>query len=401
VSGSVSPTAAWVDATGIHAPTFTDVQDYLISRFQAIYGADIVVSNDSQDGQMIGVFALAISDTNAACIAAYNSYSPTTAQGVGLSTMVKINGMARALPSNSTCDLLLTGQTGTTIINGAAYDQASNLWNLPPTVVIPPSGQITVTATCALAGAVTSAAGTITRIATVTLGWQLVTNPLAAVPGAPVEDDAALRVRQAQSTALPALSVLSGIVGAVLALPGVIACVGYENDTNATDANGLPPHSISLVVEGGDSTQICQTILLKKTPGCYTQGTTRHTVNDVYGLPHDIGYYQPTSIAISVAITLHALPGYSTIVGNGIKQAVADYINNLGSGADVIYSKLWLPANLCDDTSGLPTDATATYDITAMTVGSPPTYPMGTANIPTSIFQQATCDPANVTITVT
>jgi hypothetical protein len=66
MSGTTSPTSAWVDATGIHAPTFADVQDYLISQFQAIYGADIVVDPSTQDGQLIGVFALAIADTNAA-----------------------------------------------------------------------------------------------------------------------------------------------------------------------------------------------------------------------------------------------------------------------------------------------------------------------------------------------
>src|SRR5271170_2946754 len=100
MSGTTSPTAAYVDATGVHAPAFVDIQNYLIASYQAIYGADIVVDNSTQDGQLIGILALAIADTNAACIAVYNSFSPSTAQGVGLSSMVKINGMQRELPSN-------------------------------------------------------------------------------------------------------------------------------------------------------------------------------------------------------------------------------------------------------------------------------------------------------------
>ena len=222
MSGSVpvSPTAAYVDLTGIHAPTFAEVRDFLVTQFQAIYGTDIVVDESTQDGQLIGVFALAIADANAACIQVYNEFSPSTAQGAGLSSMVKINGIARSLPSNSMVPLMITGQTGTVILNGVAMDAASQRWNLPPSVVIPPGGQILVTGTADTPGAIHALPGTIVRIATVTLGWQEVINPNAATPGAPVESDAQLRIRQTTSTALPSQTILSGIVGAVLAVPG-------------------------------------------------------------------------------------------------------------------------------------------------------------------------------------
>jgi uncharacterized phage protein gp47/JayE len=395
MSGSTSSTAAYVDAAGIHAPTYQDIQTYLIQQFQAIYGSDIVTDNSSQDGQLIGILALALADTNSACIAVYNSFSPSTGQGAGLSSMIKINGMTRALPSNSSVDLYLVGQTGQQIINGQAADISSNLWNLPATVTFPVSGDITVTATAAQPGTITALPGDISQIATPTLGWQSVTNPSAAAPGAPVETDALLRIRQSTSTALPSLSILEGIVGAILALPGVVACKGYENDTGSTDpVTGLPGHSISLVVEGGDAVQICQTILTKKTAGCYTYGTTRETVNDVYGLGHDIGFFVPTPVAIGVHISLHALTGYSSVVGLAISQSVADYINGLGSGIPVTYSKLWVPADLSD------TGQSVTYDIYAMTIATPVSGTYGTANIPISIFQIATCDPANVVITV-
>ena len=407
MSGTVSPTSAYVDATGIHAPTFPEIEAYLQGQMRAIYGADIVLSNDSQDGQMIAVFALAISDNNAACVAVYNAYSPSTAQGVGLSSTVKINGMARHLPSNSTAALVLIGTAGTVINNGIVQDTPSNNWALPPSVTIPPSGTVTVTATCQTAGDVSAAPGDISRIATVTLGWQSAINPAAATLGAPVETDALLRIRQTQSTALPALSVLSGIAGAVANLPGVLAVKPYENDTGSDytvtppppGVGPLPEHSISMVVRGGDATEICQTILLKKTPGSYTYGSTRQMVNDLYDLPHDIGFFIPTAVSIGVHVTLTAKNGYSTLVGQAISQAIADFINEMGSGESVIYSKLWLPANLCDAT-GVPTGATNTYDITSMTIATPTTGSYGTANIPISIFQEATCQPSDVIITV-
>jgi uncharacterized phage protein gp47/JayE len=414
MSGTVSPTAAYVDATGIHAPSYSDIRNFLIGQFQAIYGSDIVVDNDSQDGQMIGIFALAISDTNAAAIAVYNSFSPSTAQGIGLSSNVKINGIARQLPTNSTAPLVLIGTAGIVINGGLVQDTPGNFWALPPSVTMPPGGEIIVTATCQTPGAITAPPGDIRRIYTVTRGWQSASNPEAAAPGAPVESDAELRRRQATSTALPAQTVLAGIVGAVLAVPGVTECVPYENDTNTDYTPPLPPppqgvgpitpHSIALVVRGGDALAICQTILLKKTPGCYTCGTTREVVNDVYGLPHDIGFYIPAVVQIGVAITLTALVGYSTLVEQAIQDTVAAYINALGSGEDVIYSKLFLPANLCDAVGAPAPGATNTYDITAMTIGTPPDNVgfagYGTANIPISIYQLALCNAADVVITV-
>ncbi|WP_457832781.1 baseplate J/gp47 family protein, partial [Staphylococcus aureus] len=83
-------------------------------------------------------------------------------------------------------------------------------------------------------GAVSAPAGTITTINTPTRGWQSVTNPADAVPGAEVESDAALRSRQKISTAIPSLTVFEGIVGAVAGVSGVTRYRGYENDTNST-----------------------------------------------------------------------------------------------------------------------------------------------------------------------
>jgi hypothetical protein len=411
MSGSVSPTAAYVDATGIHAPSYAEVRAFLIGQFQAIYGVDIVVSNDSQDGQLIGIMALAISDTNAACVAVYNSFSPSTAQGIGLSSNVKINGMQRQLPSNSTAPMRIVGVAGTVINGGTVKDNPGNNWALPASVTIPPEGEITVTGTCQTPGDVSAAIGDISRITNAVRGWQSASNTLAATPGAPVETDALLRLRQSFSTSLPALSVLNGITGAILELDGVTACKGYENDTSydytvTTPPAGqaaLPPHSIAMVVVGGDTTEICDTILLKKTPGCYTYGNIRQATQDVYGMAHDIGYFYPAPVPVGVHISLHAKPGYSTTIANAIRKSVADYINGLGSGIDVVYSKLFLPANLCDAT-GVPSGTTNTYDIFAMTLGTPPNNLAFTgyaaANVLISLLKIASCDPADVIITV-
>ena len=85
-------------------------------------------------------------------------------------------------------------------------------------MTVPVGGSIVVTATAAEIGSVTAAAGTINKIATPTLGWQTVNNVAAATIGDAIETDAELRRRQTQSTMIPSLSVMEGIVGAVASL---------------------------------------------------------------------------------------------------------------------------------------------------------------------------------------
>ena len=381
-----------VDETGISAPPFETIIASLKTKFQAIYGNDIYLDADSQDGQMLAMLATCINDANNGAIAVYNQFSPATAQGAGLSSNVKLNGITRHSPSNSTCDVLVVGVAGTVIANGAASDGA-NKWLLPVSVTIPNSGQITVTATCSNVGAISAPSGTITQIATPTYGWQSVSNPSAAAVGNPVEDDSALRKRQAISVANPASTVLTAIAGGVANLSGVTSVHAYENDTNSTDANGLPPHSITLVVNGGDSTQIATAIALRKTEGCYTNGTTLVAVPDTYGNASNIRFYRPTLKNIAVAITLKALSGYTSVIGEEVKAAVAAYISGLDVGASVMQTRVISAACLGNTGNGTK------YEVTALTIGIV-SGSLSTADIVNALYEMSQCATSNITLTV-
>jgi uncharacterized phage protein gp47/JayE len=391
---TITTTAPTISATGISAPSYSDVFAFLQSQYRSIYGADLYLGSDSQDGQFLGVIAASINDANAASIAIYNSFSPATGIGAALSSNVKINGIAREVASYSTVDLLISGQSGTTITNGVVSDTAKNRWSLPVTVVIPSSGLITVTAISQTLGAITASSGTVNVIATPTLGWQTVSNTLAASAGAPVETDAALRLRQTISTALPSQSILDGIVGAVAGLANVTRYAAFENSTGVTDANGIPGHSISMVVEGGDVVQIATQIALKKTPGTGTYGTTAQSVTDPYGYPQTINFYRPTNVAISVSIALTALSGYSSAIGVEVQNAVAAYVNALGIGQKVMLSRIYLPANLSGTVDG------KTYEITSLLISAKPAAP-GAADVAITFNQAATFAIADIVLTVT
>jgi uncharacterized phage protein gp47/JayE len=390
---TITTTAPTITNAGISAPGYGDVLDFLQSQYRSIYGADIYLGADSQDGQFLAVIATAINDANAAAIAIYNSFSPATGQGASLSSNVKINGIAREVPTYSTVDLTITGQAYRVINNGVAVDVNNNRWALPAVVTIPSGGSITVTAVCQAIGAISAPSGTVTGIATPTLGWQAVTNAAASVPGAPIESDASLRFRQSISTAIPSLTVMDGIVGAVAGVAGVTRYAAIENDTGATDANGIPAHSISMIIEGGDSLVVAKAIAAKKPPGTPTFGTTSETVIDTYGNVIPINFYRPTEMPIGAAITVKALPGYNSDIGAQIVAAVAAYINALKIGDDVILTRLYLPANLSGSASSL------TFEITSLEIAATPGTPAA-ADVVIAFNEVASCATSDIALTV-
>ncbi|MFY3307284.1 baseplate J/gp47 family protein [Achromobacter ruhlandii] len=392
---TILSTAPVIDATGIRAPSYGEVLQYFKEQYRGIYGADTYLEADSQDGQLLAVFALAIHEANTAAINVYNAFSPATAANAALSSNVKINGLARGVATRSSVDLRIVGQGGVTIVDGVATDADRGRWLLPASVTIPPGGEITVTAQSQALGAVTAAAGSINQIGTPTLGWQSVSNPAAATPGAPVESDAALRVRQAVSVALPSRSVLEGTIGAVASVPGVLRHAAYENDTAAADAHGLPPHSIALVVDGGDAALIAQAIAAKKTPGTGTHGTTAVVVTDIYGIAHRIRFFRPTIVPLAVDVQMRALAGYNTATGQAVQRAVADYINGVAIGGGASASVEW--ADAISAANGVP--GNGTFKITGLTLRGPAGN--GVPDVPLAFNEAAAATPDDVKLTVT
>ena len=300
---------------------------------------------------------------------AYNSRSPVTATGVGLDAVVKINGIARKAGSRSTADVIITGTPYTQIINGSVKDVSGVVWNLPANVSIPASGTITVTVTCSEAGPVSAGADEINKINTPTYGWLSVTNPAVAVPGTSVETDAELRERQALSVSLPSQSMLSGTRAAIATLDNVTRLAVYENDTDSASVSvdnpyGLPAHSVTCVVEGGEADDIAAQILYHKGVGCYTNGTTAITVEDSSGYQNTVRFFRPTYDDLEINITLIPYAGYVSTMETMVQEAIYKYVSNLEIAADVSISVLSSVAIGCNPDVNKPN-----FGVGAITVG--------------------------------
>ena len=358
----ISNPVAIIDATGISVPVYSDVLDYLQEQYRAIYGQDIDLDADTQDGQWVAILAQAINDANMTIEQTYQAYSPTFAQGIGLSSVVKINGIRRHVASLSSVAVTAVGQAGTDISNTIVGDSLNlnSQWQLSSGVVIPPEGQVVATAVCLTTGAVQADIGTITKILTPVPGWQTVTNTTAAISGQPIESDAALRRRQTYSVANPSQTVVVGIQGAIASVPGVIRTVVYENPTPVPDGNNIPAYSMAAIVEGGDINAVAQAIALRKTPGSPTYGTTSVMVFDSRGLPSRINFFPLAEVPITVQIHLTALTGFSAIIENAIIAQVVAFINSLPIGYDCYLTKVIAATELSGD-AGLTYEVTQVY----------------------------------------
>jgi uncharacterized phage protein gp47/JayE len=386
--------APTVTVTGLSIPTYNDIRDQLIADATAIFGSDVYLQPDSADYQWISSIADMIYDSFLCAQSAYNSRGPATAIGTGLDIIVGINGIRRQAAVPSTATMTVSGTAGTTITNGIVEDVNGNKWSLTSPTVIGVSGSATSVATCQTEGDVVAFAGEINKIITPTLGWASVTNPVDATIGSFPESDAELRARQAISTEQPSRTVLEGLEGALAALTSVTRFRVYENDTNVNDANGLPPHSITCVVEGGTNQDIANAIFTRKTPGAYTNGPVSVTVTDQYGVQSTIRFDRPTSIDIDVTVNVKQLQGYTTDTTTQIKEAVADFCNSLDIGTDLPISSLWGAALSVNDTPTNPV-----FSVTSITAARH-SQTQGTSDIVIDYNEVSHGDIANIVVNI-
>ena len=331
----------YIDTTGLHIPTYTDIRDQLVQDAKDIFGQDIYLEADSQDYQYISAMAEKIYDAFQLAQYVYNNRGPSTAIGVALDSIIKLNGIKRKAAVYSTCLIAIAGITGTQIINGVVADVSGTYWNLPSLITIPEAGSIEVIATCQVSGPIPSNIGDINTIVTPTYGWDSVTNNQAAVVGIAQETDAELRARQALSTSLASLTLLEGTKGSLAAISGVTRFAVYENDTADVDANGLPAHSITCVVEGGTDPDIADAVYNNKGIGCYTNGDVVINITDSFGQSTPIRFFRPVYQNIDLTINVKALSGYTTDITDQIKSNLVDYLNGLSIGEDLRISSLW------------------------------------------------------------
>ena len=238
-------------------------------------------------------------------------------------------------------------------------------------------------------GPIAQQANTITSVTTPILGWDSVTNPIAATEGNLRETDEELRLRFRNSKFERATNTLDAVYSALIGVTGVEQVILYENDTDVVDGNGVPAHSFLPIVVGGTSVDIANAIWRNKSIGILSDGNTTVSINDKQGFPHDISFERPNPVVLHINMTLATDALFPVNGEDQIKAAIVQYFtDNFGIGNDVIYSRLFTPIN-----------SVPGHQVDALTIGLAP-LPTGVANIPIAFNEVASISDVNIVITV-
>jgi uncharacterized phage protein gp47/JayE len=189
-------------------------------------------------------------------------------------------------------------------------DTSGNQYQLVSTFAFTGAASTSLVFKAVLIGAVSSLPNTIISIITVTLGVTAVNNPTTYTTlGLVEETDYALRIRRQKSVALPSQGYLEGLIGALLDTTGVTEAMVYENDTNSTDANGIPGHSIWCIVRGGVNPGIANAIYVKRNAGCGMKGSVVVPVLQVDGSFCPVKFDRPTLQNLYISFNIVAVTG--------------------------------------------------------------------------------------------
>lgn len=155
-------------------------------------------------------------------------------------------------------------------------------------------------------GKITLPYGIVTKMVNNITGFTAVTNLLEPTYGRKQESDIELRQSYIAKSALRSNTMIESIVGELLNnVENIESASGYENDTDDTDERGLPPHSIEIIVEGGDNNEIAAAILRRKAGGIQTYGSVEVGVPGNYGDTIPIRFNRPDYLYTWLKVILH------------------------------------------------------------------------------------------------
>lgn len=153
--------------------------------------------------------------------------------------------------------------------------------------------------------------GTITIMITNISGFNAVENLIAPTYGRLQETDVELRHSYLAKSAIRSTRMIDSICSQLINnVPNVESATGYENNTDDTDEEGRPPHSVEIIVDGGDETSIASIILDKKAAGIQTFGSITVNVATEYGDSIPVSFNRPEYIYVWMKVTLDADKSY-------------------------------------------------------------------------------------------
>lgn len=169
-----------------------------------------------------------------------------------------------------------------------------------------------------------------------------VTNPLAVTGGTAKQTDDQLRAQYKESYNADRVTA-RGIKSAVSKVSGVTSVTVVENGSDTYDPiKNLPAHSVMVVVVGGEDNAVGQAIYDAIAASVQTEGNTVALVLDSSDNTEAVKFQRITQkyIHVRYSYSLYSEEVFGDTGEVVIREAIVNYINNLGAGKDVIQGRV-------------------------------------------------------------
>ena len=385
-----------ITAAGFVRKTYEEILTDLEAAARLSFGSDVDLSEFSPTGKFIMLMANSLSENWQLFEDLYYSTFIDTSEGTTLDRVCALGGISRRPATQSAVTLTLSGVNTTVVSTGFIAQTATGIQFITTEEGTISGGTVDIPARAVVAGAEGNVAdSTITEIVTPVTGVTSVTNAAEATGGSAIETDAELRERYKFRGVTGGSSAVA-IQTVLLDIESIISAVCYENNTDGI-VDGMTPHSIECVIDGGSNAEIMDVLLNYKPAGIETIGAVTDSVVDNAGVTRTFNWNVPTPIDIwvDVDITKNAL--WQASYEAQVKAKVAEIVGGTsgavtyagrGIGEDV---KSWRIIANFDDIVGIDSVIVKVED------GAAPTLDI----FPIDRDERARTDDAKITVTAT
>lgn len=246
---------------------------------------------------------------------AWNLFRVTRKQGIPSSALITIQGVA-----------------GTEIPEDFLISDNQYNYKISQSVIIPNTGTIDVLFYCTEINEFIANPNTITQIVTIVNGVERVNNTNMATPAILKETDGELFQRCVYFGSTARNASFRSILANVAEVIGVNRIAGAENVTNdPLEVSGvtLTPHSICLVVDGGENEDIAKAMFDSRATGCDMVGDTEFTIL-LDSQKYTYKFYRPTAVPLKAEVKVSATGAIiPSNYESEVKNVLSNFINNL------------------------------------------------------------------------
>ena len=337
-----------LDDLGFHRPTYAELLAEQETRARQLFGDDIETGEATALGKYIRLNVYDYARLYELAEKIYYARFPNFATGVQLDRLTPFANISRNPATVARHIVEFYGIAGKTVEQGSlvATGDGVTFYTLEDVTMQDEGlglGTARVTVECTEFGTVGNVAvGEIDRMGNPNGYVREVRHIALKLLAKDAETDKTLRERfhdVVKGTGSGTWEALYGALGRITNVDGVVI---VENDTAET-VGTMPPHSFQCYIVAPNTLdqQIGQTIFDKKPIGIKPLGEVEVTVLDSAGSAHVMRFSRAIEKQISLQATIKKTTSYPEDGTEQIKTNIANLINGLSNGDDVILSRLY------------------------------------------------------------